>query len=207
MSQHEASSLRVGVLALQGDYTLHIAMLHRLPGVSAAEVRTPGELNQVAALVIPGGESTTLGMLMNRIGLDCAITERAQRGMPLYGTCAGMILMARAIEGAPEQPTLNLLDIDVARNAFGRQLESFEAELPWTNAAGEPSHVHGVFIRAPWVTRTGEGVEVTSTYRGRVVGVRAGRMLATAFHPELTSVIRVHEEFVAMARHAAGQTV
>jgi len=207
MAPPDISPLRVGVLALQGDFALHIAMLRSLPGVSTTEVRTPEELELVDALVMPGGESTTLGMLMNRIGLDAAIKQCARQGMPLYGTCAGMILMARGIEGAPEQPTLDLLDIDVARNAFGRQLESFEAELPWRSAAGDESTVHGVFIRAPWVTRAGEGVEITSTCRGRIVGVRSGSMLATAFHPELTADIRVHEEFAAMARHAAGQTV
>ncbi len=182
----------IGLLALQGDFAAHRKVFERL-GWQTAEVRTKQELAQVDALVIPGGESTTLGKLLARIGLDTEIQERAKQGMPMFGTCAGMIMLASRVEDRPEQPTLGLMDITVARNAFGRQVESFETEIPF-----QESVVQGVFIRAPYVVEVTEGVEVLSKFRDKVVGVRQGNLFAIAFHPELTDDTRVHSYFAQM---------
>ena len=146
---------------------------------------------------IPTVPSTTIAKLLQRIGLLAPICARVQSGMPVYGTCAGMILMAMEIEDRPHQPTLALMDITVARNAFGRQVDSFEAEIVFS-PGGDAQGVRGVFIRAPFVTRTGPMVEVVATYEGRVVGVREGMKLATAFHPELTDNDAVHAFFAGM---------
>src|SRR5579884_4511741 len=188
----------IGILALQGDYEAHRRMLEEQIGARTAFVRRPEELADVDALILPGGESTTIAKLMERIGLDKAITARAQAGMPIYGTCAGLILLARGIEGQPEQPTLGLMDVRVARNAFGRQIESFEADIPFTEGKQKVEPVHGVFIRAPFVTETGPDVDVVSRFRDKIVGVRQGLLLGTAFHPELTEDPRVHAYFVRM---------
>ena len=199
MSKQENHNKVIGILALQGDYEAHRKVLEERLGVPAAYVRTPGELEGVDALILPGGESTTIGKLMARNGLDKAITARAQAGMPIYGTCAGLILLAKGIEDQPEQPTLGLMDVRVARNAFGRQIESFEADIPFTEGKQrEETPVHGVFIRAPFVTETGSDVEVLSRFRDKIVGVRQGNLLGTAFHPELTEDPRVHAFFVRM---------
>lgn len=190
----------IGVLALQGDFEAHRKALERL-GVEGREVRTLEDLKHVDALILPGGESTTIGKLLARTGLDKAIRERAQQGMPIYGTCAGMILLARTIEGRPDQPTLGLMDIAVARNAFGRQIESFEADIPF-DFGNEVAPVRAVFIRAPYVTQVGPEVQVLSRFQDKVVAVRQGALLATAFHPELTENVRVHALLVDMVRDA-----
>lgn len=183
--------MTVGVLALQGDFEKHEAMLTRL-GVASRQVRKPSDLDSVDALILPGGESTTIGKLMVRYGLDGAIQQRVAQGMPVYGTCAGMILMARTIVGS-DQPRLGLMDIAVLRNAFGSQRESFEVDLPF-----EPFErpVRAVFIRAPIVVEVGAGVSVLSRLEDKVVAVQQGALLATAFHPELTDDARVHRYFL-----------
>ena len=188
--------MTIGVLALQGDFAEHLAMLARI-GVDAREVRKAGDLEGVDALIIPGGESTTIGKLMARYGLDAAIRARAKQGMPIYGTCAGLILLAQAIEGS-DQPRLGLMDIAVIRNAFGRQIESFEADIPFAPTPEQP--VRGVFIRAPIVSRVGAGVQTLSVFDGKIVAVQQGNLLATAFHPELTDDTRVHRYFLSLVK-------
>jgi 5'-phosphate synthase pdxT subunit len=185
----------VGVLAVQGDFAKHMSMLHEA-GANPVEVRTPEELKQVEKLIIPGGESTTVGLLLERYGLGQAIREAAGEGMPIWGTCMGMILMAHDVSGR-EQYTLDLLDITVERNAFGAQVHSFEDEV---EIAGLEQPVCGVFIRAPVVSRYGEGVEPLATHGGRVVAVRQGDRLGTSFHPELTDDGRIHEWFLAFGQ-------
>jgi len=192
----------IGLLALQGDFDAHKKVFEGL-GWRTAEVRTKQDLNRVNALVIPGGESTTLGKLLARIGLDMDIKQRAALGMPLFGTCAGMIMLANRIQDRPEQPSLQLMDIVVARNAFGRQVESFETDIPFRLAREENTIVHGVFIRAPYVTEFGAGVEVLSLFRDKVVAVRQDNRLAIAFHPELTDDNRVHAYFARMVEESA----
>jgi 5'-phosphate synthase pdxT subunit len=184
----------IGVAAVQGDFEKHLYALHRLgiQGLQTKEVRTPEDVAEVDKLILPGGESTTVGLLMQRYGLGEAIQKRAGEGMPIWGTCMGMILMAHDIEGRPNQWTLDLLDITVRRNAFGAQVHSFETELPM---AGLDKPVTGVFIRAPIVSRVGEGIEVLSELDGQVVAVRKGNLIGTSFHPELTEDTRVHEWF------------
>ena len=188
----------IGVLALQGDYETHQKVLEGL-GVRAPLVRTQQELESVDGLVIPGGESTTIGKMMDRHGLLEPLRERAASGMPTFGTCAGMILMARDIRDS-EQLRLGLMDIEVSRNAFGRQIESFEADIPVQGAG--PNPVRGVFIRAPYVSRKGTSVENLAEFDGKIVVVREGNLLASAFHPELTDDSRLHALFVQMVRNA-----
>jgi 5'-phosphate synthase pdxT subunit len=179
-------------------------MLTERLGFPTSLVRTCEELDTVAGLVLPGGESTTIIRLLERIGLDTAIRDRAERGMPVYGTCAGLILLAKEIEGRPEQHRLGLLDVTVARNAFGRQIDSFEADIPVQLSEGaEPSNVRGVFIRAPYVVHTGDDVQVLGQYRDKIVAIRQRNLLATAFHPELTQDDRVHRMFAEMVSQAA----
>lgn len=198
MNHAAPTELTIGILALQGDYEAHRRVLEDRLLMKTAQVRTPGDLARVHALILPGGESTTIAKLLARIQLLAPIRERASSGMPIYGTCAGMILLARNIEGNPDQPTLELMDITVARNAFGRQIDSFEAGISFNLGHGEERYVRGIFIRAPYVTRTGPGVEVVATFEDKVVGVRQGNLLATAFHPELTDDAGVHASFVRM---------
>jgi 5'-phosphate synthase pdxT subunit len=198
MDKTERPNKIIGILALQGDYEAHRRMLEDRVGAKTAFVRTPAELAHVDALILPGGESTTIAKLMERNGLDRAIQARAQMGMPIYGTCAGLILLAKDIEDRPDQPTLKLMDVRVARNAFGRQIESFEADIPFTlpHAAGtDAAPIHGIFIRAPYVTKTAPNVEVLGRFQEKIVGVRQGSLLGTAFHPELTDDARVHAYF------------
>jgi pyridoxal 5'-phosphate synthase pdxT subunit len=201
MKDTDYPDLTIGILALQGDFDAHRKMLEERVGVATHLVRTPKDLAQVNSLILPGGESTTIAKLMSRIGLDTAIKERAEAGMPLYGTCAGMILLAHDIEDRPDQPTLDLLPITVTRNAFGRQIDSFEADLPF-DIEGEPNTepVHGVFIRAPYVTNAAPDVKILGQFQEKIVGVRHGNILATAFHPELTDDSRIHAYFVRMTR-------
>lgn len=184
----------VGVVAIQGDYDKHARAI-RACGATAVEVRTPEDLATVDRAIIPGGESTTVGMLMQRFGLASALIERANAGMPLWGTCMGMIVMAHAVDGRPSQYTLDLLDVDVERNAFGAQVHSFEAEVA-VDGLAEPAL--GVFIRAPVVTRLGPGVEKLAEVRGKIVAVRQGSRIGTSFHPELTDDLRFHEWFLGL---------
>lgn len=182
--------MKAGVLALQGDFREHERVLAAC-GVTPVEVRTADELASVECLVIPGGESTTIGKLARRRGLVEPIRDRAARGMPILGTCAGMIVMAKEVIGG--EPLLSLMDITVERNAYGRQVDSFEADL---DVHGEPEPVRGVFIRAPVVTEVGEGVDVVSEHDGRPVVVEQGSLMAAAFHPELAGDPRLHERFL-----------
>lgn len=185
----------VGVLALQGDFAEHESMLKRL-GVDAPEVRLPSDLEALDALIIPGGESTTITRLIQIYGLAEPIRAFA-RDHPVWGTCAGAIVMARRVTDL-DRPTLDLLDIEVRRNAFGRQVDSFETNIPIKGIEGPP--VHAVFIRAPVIESAGEGVEVIGTLEGgEIVAVRQGKLLATSFHPELTDDLRLHRLFLAMA--------
>lgn len=188
--------MNIGVLALQGDVIEHRSVLAGL-GVETTEVRVPAHLEHVDGLIIPGGESTTIGKLMVRYGLDRAIPVRVQEGMPVYGTCAGMILLARTVHGG-EPPLLRLLDITVLRNAYGRQVDSFEADLE-IPAVGPPP-VRAVFIRAPVIEETGPDVDVLASLDGRPVLIREGGLLASSFHPELSPDGRVHRYFLDMIR-------
>ncbi|MDQ1288496.1 MAG: pyridoxal 5-phosphate synthase pdxT subunit [Actinomycetota bacterium] len=196
----------VGVLAVQGDVREHLTALTAC-GAGARPVRRPDELDAVDALVLPGGESTTIDKLTRAFGLRDPLRERVASGMPVYGSCAGMILLAdRLTDAAAGQLTLGGIDITVRRNAFGRQVESFEEDLSFAGIDGPG--VRAVFIRAPWVDEAGPGVEILASIgagpaAGRIVAVRQGNLLATSFHPEITGDIRVHRFFVEMVRSAA----
>jgi pyridoxal 5'-phosphate synthase pdxT subunit len=199
-------SPRVGVFALQGDVREHLRVLESL-GASAAGVRRVSELDACDGLVIPGGESTTMFKLARTFDLFEPIRQRIKEGMPVFGTCAGMIMLADRIEdGTPDQETLGGLDITVRRNAFGRQVDSFEGDVAFGGLEGR---VHAVFIRAPWVEHTGPGVEVLARIEddsavggvpdgaaGRIVAVRQGSLMATAFHPEVDGDGRIHRLFL-----------
>jgi len=193
-----AGDLRVGVLALQGDVREHLRAL-RAAGAEAVEVRRPAELAGVDGLVLPGGESTTIGRLLRIFELLEPLRDAVADGLPVYGSCAGMILLARdVLDGRPDQPLIGGLDVVVRRNAFGRQVDSFEADLDVTGVAGPP--VHAVFIRAPWVEKAGDAVTVLARVGEHPVAVRQGHLLATSFHPELTGDTRMHELFVEMVQ-------
>ena len=188
----------IGVFALQGNVREHVAMLEQV-GVEARPVRRPSELAQVDAMVLPGGESTTMDKLARSFELFEPLQKRIADGMPAFGTCAGMIMLADRIEGGTrDQETLGGLDITVRRNAFGRQVDSFEDDLDF---AGLHEPVHAVFIRAPWVEAVGDSVEVLARVEhgaaaGRIVAVRQGSLMATSFHPEVGGDARVHRLFV-----------
>ena len=195
--------LAVGVLALQGDVAEHMRALREV-GASPSAVRRPEELDRVSGLVIPGGESTTIWKLIDIFGLEQPLRKRIADGMPVFGSCAGMIMLAdRLPDPASGQQTLGGIDMTVRRNAFGRQVDSFERDLDITGLAGGP--YHAVFIRAPWVEEVGPDVEILATEPGtsRIVAVRQGRALATSFHPELTPDWRIHQMFVDMVRDRA----
>lgn len=193
----QAPGMRIGVLASQGDFAAHARMLGSL-GALALEVRTPGQLRELDGLVIPGGESTTISKAIERDGLRDAIRSHATAGRPILGTCAGMILCDRE--------HLGLVDAVARRNAFGRQIASFEAELEMQGLGPEP--IRAVFIRAPWIEEHGSGVEALASIDQHPVAVRQGEVLLCAFHPELTDDSRVHALLMAMAtaarRRAAG---
>lgn len=199
--------MRIGVLAVQGDFREHLRAL-RAAGVEAIPLRRRDELMDVDGLVIPGGESTTMDKLVRAFGLQQPIRERIASGMPVFGSCAGMIMLAdRITDGLPDQQTLGGLNITVRRNAFGRQVDSFEEDLHIRELGPEP--LRAVFIRAPWVEEVGEGVDVLATvehgpWSGRVVAVRSGNRLATSFHPEVTADHRVHTLFATMVSRARG---
>lgn len=186
----------VGLLALQGAIGPHRDALRSL-GADAVEVRTPDQLAAVDALVVPGGESTTMSKLLVTSGLAAPLRERLAAGLPTFGTCAGMILLARTVlDGRADQQSYDAIDITVRRNAFGRQIDSFEADL---EVAGLDEVFHAVFIRAPFVEEVGEGVEVLAAVDGHPVLCRQGSVMVAAFHPELTGDLRLHREFLALA--------
>jgi len=193
----------VGVLALQGSVAEHLRALEQA-GARPLAVRTPAALDEASGLVIPGGESTTIWKLAEIFGLAGPLRERVAAGMPVFGSCAGMVMLAARLAGpASGQETLGAIDMTVRRNAFGRQADSFETDLSIAGLDGGP--YRGVFIRAPWAERVGEDVQVLATEprTGTIVAVRQGPALATAFHPELTGDHRVHELFVTIVRRSA----
>ena len=191
---------RIGVLSLQGDVPEHVAALAQA-GAEAVSVRRHDELDRVDGLIIPGGESTTLWKLATAFDLLDPIAKRIKDGLPAFGSCAGMIMLAdRLVDGVAGQQTFGGIDMTVRRNAFGRQVDSFETEV---TLGGDRAHpMHAVFIRAPWVEDVGPGVSVLGTddHTGRIVAVRQGQLLATAFHPELTPDRRVHQLFVTIVK-------
>ncbi|ASN52084.1 pyridoxal 5'-phosphate synthase glutaminase subunit PdxT [Sinomonas sp. R1AF57] len=220
-SERTGNAPLVGVLALQGDVREHLAALTHV-GARAVKVRRPEELDDLDGLVIPGGESTTIDKLARAFGLTDPLRAKIREGFPVYGSCAGMILLADEIadptadlSGKPQE-TFGGLDITVRRNAFGRQRESFETDLDFKEVDQSGGPVHAVFIRGPWVERVGPDVEVLAEVdpahashtaalggRSRIVAVRSGRLLATSFHPEVTGETRIHELFIRMIRGEA----
>jgi len=184
----------IGVLALQGAFIEHQRTLAAC-GVQSRQVRKPEQLTGLDGLIIPGGESTTMGKLMNDFGLFAPVKEMAENGLPVFGTCAGLILMAREIAGS-DQPRLGLMDMTAERNAFGRQVESFETDLDVPRLGGPA--LRAVFIRAPYISRVGPQVEVLARYGDKIVCARQNRFLAAAFHPELTDDRRLHRFFLEM---------
>jgi 5'-phosphate synthase pdxT subunit len=190
---------RAGVLALQGAFREHVRALAEV-GLEPVEVRQPRDLEGLDGLVIPGGESTTMSKLMAAFELEQPIRDLRATGAPVFGTCAGMILVARhAVDGTPDQRQLGMIDIDVRRNAYGRQVASFEAGL---TLRGDPDPLTGVFIRAPWIERAGEGVEVLAELDGHAVAAEQDGVLVTAFHPELTGDRRLHRRFAELVARA-----
>jgi 5'-phosphate synthase pdxT subunit len=189
--------MRIGVLALQGAFIEHEKILARI-GAETVEVRLPQHLEELDGLIIPGGESTTIGKVARRWGLLEPLCAFARSGRPLWGTCAGMIFIAReVVDGKPDQPLLALMDVTVRRNAFGRQVDSFEADLDVPVLGKEP--FHAVFIRAPLIEQVGNGVEILAKLEdGAIVAVQQGNLLATAFHPELTEDDRFHRYFLSL---------
>lgn len=194
--------MKVGVLALQGDFREHAQAIQRL-GLETAEVRLPRDLDQVDALIIPGGESTTIGKLLVRFDLMEPLRARAQEGFPIYGSCAGAIVLAKTVEDrAVDQPILGVMDIRIRRNAFGRQVDSFETDI--SIAPLGDRRYHAVFIRAPIIESVGPAVNVIGRLEdGSIVAARQGRLLITSFHPELTGDPRFHQYFVELAQGLA----
>ena len=191
-----APVVKVGVLALQGAFAAHAACLRAL-GAEPREVRTAAQLDEVDALVLPGGESTTMSMLLESAGLFEPLAERLTDGLPTLGTCAGMILLgAEILDGRPDQRCFGAVDISVRRNAFGRQIDSFEADLPLTDLEDPGRPFRAVFIRAPFVERSGDDVEVLATVDGHAVLCRQGTVTVAAFHPELSNDLRLHDHFL-----------
>lgn len=192
-----AKTARVGVLGLQGDFAEHLQTLREI-GADAVDVRRPEQLDDVDALIIPGGESTTIGKLAERYQIIPKLRERIAAGMPVWGTCAGAIFLAKDVPGHPH-PILGAMDISVERNAYGRQLDSFEADLD-VRELGDPPY-HAVFIRAPKITKTADSVRTIAALEdGTVVAARQGDLLATSFHPELTPDDRFHRYFLTFGR-------
>lgn len=193
--------MRIGVLALQGDFALHAVALRRA-GAEPVEVRKPGALDEVEGLILPGGESTTLLHLMDAWDFGPALQAFHASGRPLFGTCAGLIILAREVEG-PRQPSLGLIDVTVERNSYGRQRESFEAERAVVALGDDAGPLRMVFIRAPRILRVGPGVQVLVRHAGDPVLAREGRVLVATFHPELTGDLAVHRYFCRMAEAPA----
>lgn len=192
--QEKYQKLQVGVLALQGAVSEHVEALEKC-GARALAVRKPEQLKNLDGLIIPGGESTTIGRLSRLYGYDKGIYRMAAEGKPVFGTCAGLVLLAKRVEG--QEPLLGLMDITARRNAYGRQRESFEADLEITVLGREP--FRGVFIRAPIITSVGENVQVLCSFQGNIVAAREQNLLACSFHPELTGDLRFHLYFLQMA--------
>ena len=198
----------IGVFALQGDVREHLSMLGGA-GARTVPVRRPDDLEDIDGIVLPGGESTTMHKLAVSFDLFEPLRAYVRKGLPAFGTCAGMILLADDVEGAIKgQETIGGLDVTVRRNAFGRQVDSFEADLDMTEVDPTDPHFHAVFIRAPWVERVGDGVEslariASGPAAGRIVAVRQGSVIATSFHPEMTGDDRVHRYFVELVGAAA----
>ena len=187
-------SAKVGVLALQGDVRQHVAALAEL-GAHPVEIRHPEDLGGVDGIVLPGGESTTMGLLLDSAGLRAPLGDALATGLPAFGTCAGMILLAgQVLDGRPGQPTFGVIDLAVRRNGFGRQVDSFETDLAVAGIGPDP--LHAVFIRAPVVERAGDAVEVLARVDDRPVACRQGPVLATSFHPELSGDLRLHDLFL-----------
>jgi pyridoxal 5'-phosphate synthase pdxT subunit len=185
---------KIGVLALQGDVREHVGALAEL-GAHPVEVRRPEDLAGIDGIILPGGESTTMALLLDSAELRLPLAERLRSGLPAFGTCAGMILLAdEVLDGRPEQAGFGVIDISVRRNAFGRQVNSFELDLAIPELGAEP--IHGVFIRAPIVERAGDEVEVLALVDGRPVACRQGPVLVTSFHPELSGDLRLHALFL-----------
>lgn len=202
MDEGSARAPRIGVLAVQGAVREHVEAIREI-GAQPVEVRLPRDLVDLDALILPGGESTAMRRLIDAYGLREPIAAMARGGTPMLGTCAGMILLAQRVDGG-EPSVFGLLDIGVRRNAYGRQLDSFEADLDVEALEGGP--LHGVFIRAPGVTEIGPSVEVLARDPdGRPVAVRQGRVLATAFHPELTADRRLHRLLARLVEEGAGR--
>jgi len=189
--------VKIGVLALQGGYAKHAEAVEAL-GYTSMAVRSKEELDQVSGLILPGGESTTIGKLLDRFEMLKPLQERIKKGFPVFGTCAGMILLSQHIQEY-NQFKLDVLDISVVRNAYGRQIESFEAEIP-SIIAEEP--VRGVFIRAPRIDHLGTDVQILAQFEGAPVMVRQGNILAASFHPELTNDRRIHQYFIDMIKES-----
>ncbi len=198
-------TVTIGILAVQGDVREHAAALTEL-GATVVTVRRPEEVDRIDALVIPGGESTVMDKLVRAFGLLGPLRRRIGEGLPAYGSCAGMIMLAdRIADARPDQQTLGGIDMTVRRNAFGRQVDSFETDLDY---AGLEGRLHAVFIRAPWVEEVGEGVEVLARVSdgpaaGKIVAVRQGDLMATSFHPEVGGDRRIHAEFVKIVKSRA----
>lgn len=190
-------SMKIGVLALQGAVAEHIRMI-TLAGAEGVVVKRPSQLEEIDGIIIPGGESTTIGKLMRTYGFIDTLREFSAQGKPIFGTCAGLIVIANQIEGQSEAH-LELMNMKVARNAFGRQRESFEADLP---IQGVEETVRAVFIRAPIVLEVGPEVDVLSEYQGQIVAARQGHLLAASFHPELTDDYRMHAYFLKMVEES-----
>lgn len=190
--------ITIGVLGLQGDVEEHLAAIARVKA-RPLRVKTADDLTRVDGLIIPGGESTTVGAMLDRFGLAAPLKARAEKGLPVWGTCMGMIVMAGTVVGS-QQPTLGLLDIEVKRNAFGRQIESAEVPLEIQGFNGKP--FPGVFIRAPWIERAWGDAKVLASLDGRGVMVRQGNRLGTSFHPELTDDARLHKYFLSIVEGA-----
>lgn len=183
---------KVGVLALQGSFAEHLAILRRIPGIEPIEVKTIAQLEAVDRLIIPGGESTAIGKLLRKTGMMPILQKRIEEGLPVWGTCAGLILLAREIVG--EEPYLAAMDIKVRRNAYGSQLDSFRCEQSIPAISAKPIPL--VFIRAPWIEAVGPQAEVIAEHDGRIIAARQGRLFVTSFHPELTKDISVYEYFL-----------
>jgi len=190
--------MKIGVLALQGDFEEHLRALEKC-GVGRTAVRLPQELDEVAGLILPGGESTTIGKLMDRYGLSEKIRQRHAQGMPIYGTCAGLILLAKDIV-ASQQTRLGLMNVTVERNAYGRQVDSFEADVVAPRLGDVP--LRAVFIRAPLVRQVASSVEVLASHDNVPILIQEGNLLASSFHPELTDDLRVHRYFLEMAERS-----
>ena len=190
--------MKIGILALQGSVVEHINMFNRINNVKAFPIKYKEDLDHIDGLVIPGGESTTIRKLLNDFKLIRPIKEKIKNGLPVWGTCAGLIVLAKIVDGK-KNTSLGLMDISASRNAYGRQKESFVVETQIPQISEEPIPL--VFIRAPYISETEPFVEILKTYNGRIVAVRQKNMLATSFHPELTQNLSVHKYFLSMIKH------